>query len=249
METTILIAVAAFLAGILNAIAGGGSFLTFPALVFAGVPPVIANATSAIAVFPGYLAAAIGFKEDISSVERKQLIRQTGITLVGGLIGALLLLVSSNDFFTAIVPFLLLASTAIFAFQDRILAWGRSGGLQLTPYGAIGTLVVAIYGGYFNGGLGIVLLALYAMWGLTNLNVMNGLKNGVSFVISAISVLTFAIAGLIVWPSAIIMMIANILGGYFGAKLAKRLSKTIVRNIVIAVGLVMSAVFFYRLFI
>ncbi len=248
METTILIAVAAFLAGILNAIAGGGSFLTFPALVFAGVPPVIANATSAIAVFPGYLAAAVGFKDDIASVERKQLIRQTGITLIGGLIGALLLLVSSNDFFTAIVPFLLLASTAIFAFQDRILAWGRNGGLQLTPYGAIGTLVVAIYGGYFNGGLGIVLLALYAMWGLTNLNVMNGLKNGVSFVISAISVLTFAIAGLIVWPSAIVMMIANILGGYFGAKLAKRLSKTIVRNIVIAVGLVMSAIFFYRLF-
>ncbi len=248
METTILIAVAAFLAGILNAIAGGGSFLTFPALVFAGVPPVIANATSAIAVFPGYLAAAVGFKDDIASVERKQLIHQTGITLIGGLIGALLLLMSSNDFFTAIVPFLLLASTAIFAFQDRILAWGRNGGLQLTPYGAIGTLVVAIYGGYFNGGLGIVLLALYAMWGLTNLNVMNGLKNGVSFVISAISVLTFAIAGLIVWPSAIVMMIANILGGYFGAKLAKRLSKTIVRNIVIAVGLVMSAIFFYRLF-
>ena len=107
---------------------------------------------------------------------------------------------------------------------------------------------MAIYGCYFNGGLGIVLLALYAMWGLTNLNLMNGLKNGVSFVISAISVITFALAGLIVWPSAIIMMAANILGGYFGAKLAKRLSKTMVRNIVIIVGLAMSAVFFYRLF-
>ncbi len=247
MDTTILITVAAFFAGILNAIAGGGSFLTFPALVFAGVPPVIANATSAIAVFPGYLSAAVGFKDDIASVERAQLIRQTAITLIGGLIGALLLLISSNDFFTTIVPFLLLGSTAIFAFQDRILAWGRSGGVQLTPYGAIGTLGVAIYGGYFNGGLGIVLLALYAMWGLTNLNLMNGLKNGVSFVISAISVLTFALAGLIVWPSAIVMMVANIAGGYLGAKLAKRLSKTMVRNIVIIVGLVMSAVFFYRL--
>ena len=135
METTILIAVAAFLAGVLNAIAGGGSFLTFPALVFAGVPPVIANATSAIAAVPGYLAAAIGFKDDIASVERKNLIQQTCITLIGGLIGALLLLVSSNDFFTTIVPFLLLASTAIFAFQDRILGWGRNGGMKLTPYG------------------------------------------------------------------------------------------------------------------
>jgi uncharacterized membrane protein YfcA len=247
VDTTIIIIIAAFLAGILNAIAGGGTFLTFPALVYAGVPPVIANATSALAVFPGYLSSALGFKDDIATVDRSQLIRQCLLSLAGGLIGALLLLVSSNDFFTKIVPFLLLASTAIFAFQDRILTWGRNGGLQLTPYGALGTLAVSIYGGYFNGGLGIVLLALYALWGLTNLNLMNGLKNGISFVISAISVLTFAIAGLIVWPSAIIMMVANILGGYFGAKIAKRLSKRIVRGIVIIVGLVMSIVFFYRL--
>lgn len=247
MDTTIIIAVAAFLAGILNAIAGGGTFLTFPALVFAGVPPIVANATSAIAVFPGYLSSALGFKQDIASIDRAQLIRQSVLSLVGGLIGALLLLISSNDFFTVIVPFLLLASTAIFAFQDRILDWGRNGGIQLTPFGAIGTLVVSIYGGYFNGGLGIVLLALYALWGLTSLNLMNGLKNGISFVISVISVLTFALAGLIVWPSAIIMMVANILGGYIGAKIAKRLSKSVVRTIIITVGLVMSGVFFYRL--
>ncbi len=247
MDATVLITIAAFLAGILNAIAGGGTFLTFPALVFAGVPPIIANATSAIAVFPGYLAAAAGFRSDIAAINRRTLIQQCALSLVGGLVGALLLLISSNEFFTVIVPFLLLASTAIFAFQDRILAWGRSGGIQLTPYGAIGTLVVSIYGGYFNGGLGIVLLALYALWGLTSLNLMNGLKNGISFVISAISVLTFALAGLIVWPSAVIMMIANILGGYIGAKIAKRLSKSAVRAIIIVVGLVMSCVFFYRL--
>ena len=247
METTILIAIAAFFAGILNAIAGGGTFLTFPALVFAGVPPIVANATSAIAVFPGYLSSAAGFRADIATINRKRLIHQCALSLAGGLIGALLLLISSNDFFTLIVPFLLLASTAIFAFQDRILAWGRNGGIQLTPYGALGTLAVSIYGGYFNGGLGIVLLALYALWGLTSINLMNGLKNGISFVISAISVLTFALAGLIVWPSAIIMMMANILGGYIGAKIAKRLSKSVVRSIIIVVGLVMSSVFFYRL--
>ena len=247
METTILIAIAAFFAGILNAIAGGGTFLTFPALVFAGVPPIVANATSAIAVFPGYLSSAAGFREDIATINRKRLIHQCALSLAGGLIGALLLLISSNDFFTLIVPFLLLTSTAIFAFQDRILAWGRNGGIQLTPYGALGTLAVSIYGGYFNGGLGIVLLALYALWGLTSINLMNGLKNGISFVISAISVLTFALAGLIVWPSAIIMMMANILGGYIGAKIAKRLSKSVVRSIIIVVGLVMSSVFFYRL--
>jgi hypothetical protein len=247
METTILITIAAFLAGILNAIAGGGTFLTFPALVFAGVPPIIANATSALAVFPGYLSSAAGFRDDIATIDRRHLARQSALSLIGGLIGALLLLISSNDAFNFIVPFLLLASTVIFAFQDNILAWGRSGGIQLTPYGAIGTLLVAIYGGYFNGGLGIVLLALYAMWGLTSINLMNGLKNGISFVISAISVLTFALAGLIVWPYVIIMMVANIFGGYVGAKIAKRLSKTVVRTIIITVGLIMSCVFFYRL--
>lgn len=248
MDATLLITIAAFLAGILNAIAGGGTFLTFPALIFAGVPPIIANATSAVAVFPGYLAAAAGFRSDIAAINRRRLIQQCAVSLIGGLIGALLLLISSNEFFTVIVPFLLLASTAIFAFQDRILAWGRGGGgVELTPYGAMGTLAVSIYGGYFNGGLGIVLLALYALWGLTQINLMNGLKNGISFVISAISVLTFAVAGLIVWPSAIIMMAANILGGYIGAKIAKRLSKSVVRTIIIIVGLGMSCVFFYRL--
>ncbi len=247
MDTTLLIVVAAFLAGILNAIAGGGTFLTFPALVFAGVPPIIANATSAMAVFPGYLSSAAGFRNDIATINRRQLMRQCALSLVGGLTGAFLLLVSSNAAFSLIVPFLLLASTAIFAFQDRLLAWGRTGGMQLTPYGAIGTVLVAIYGGYFNGGLGIVLLALYAMWGLTSINLMNGLKNGISFVISAISVLTFALAGLIVWPKVLIMMAANILGGYIGAKIAKRLSKPVVRTIIITVGLVMSVVFFYRL--
>lgn len=248
MDGYILITIAAFGAGVLNAIAGGGTFLTFPALVFAGVPPIIANATSALAVFPGYLSAALGYKTELRTIERPVLIRQAVISLIGGLIGALLLLISSNSFFTTLVPFLLLASTLIFAFQDRILAWGRSGGMQLSPFGAAGSLIVGIYGGYFNGGLGIVLLALYALWGLQDIHQMNGLKNGISFVISAISVATFAIAGLIFWPFVAAMMLANITGGLIGVRLAKRLSKPVVRGIIIITGIVMSAVFLYRLF-
>jgi uncharacterized membrane protein YfcA len=122
METTILITIAAFLAGILNAIAGGGTFCTFSALVFAGVPPIIANATSALAVFPGYLSSATVFRDDITTIDRRQLARQSALSLVGGLISALMLLISSNEAFNLIVPFLLLASTAIFTFQDYILA-------------------------------------------------------------------------------------------------------------------------------
>ena len=122
METTILITIAAFLAGILNAIAGGGTFHTFSALGFACVPPIIANATSALAVFPDYLSPAAVFRDDITTIDRRQLARQSALSLVGDLISALMLLISSNEAFNLIVPFLLLASTAIFTFQDYILA-------------------------------------------------------------------------------------------------------------------------------
>ena len=239
--------IAAFLAGILNSIAGGGTFLTFPALVYAGIPPVAANATSAVAVFPGYLGAVAGFRKELAALDRTNLVRLILLSLVGGLVGALLLLVSSNAFFSLIVPFLLLAATACFAFQEKIQRWTASSRLAVKPYGATGSVLVAIYGGYFNGGLGIVLLALYSLWGMESLNTMNGLKNAVSFIISAISVLTFALAGVVHWPVAALMMVAAIVGGYAGAWLARKLSRKTMRGIVIAIGLIMSLVFFGRL--
>ena len=245
---SIILAVAAFLAGILNSIAGGGTFLTFPALVYIGIPPVAANATSAVAVFPGYLGGVAGFRRELRQLEASAVIRLVILSLVGGLAGSLLLLVSSNEVFSVIVPFLLLAATACFAFQTHIQRWTSTSRFAATPYGAIGTVSVSIYGGYFNGGLGIVLLALFSLWGMTDLNAMNGLKNAMSFVISAISVITFAVAGVVYWPAAVLMMIAAIIGGYAGAWLARKLSRTVVRNIVIVIGLSMSAVFFARLF-
>ena len=246
-DSTIL-AVAAFLAGILNSIAGGGTFLTFPALVYVGIPPVAANATSAVAVFPGYLGGVAGFRKELRELDTSAMLRLVILSLIGGLAGSLLLLVSSNEVFSVIVPFLLLAATACFAFQAQIQRWTSTSRFAAKPYGAVGTLVVSSYGGYFNGGLGIVLLALFSLWGMTNLNAMNGLKNAASFIISAISVITFAVAGVVYWPAAVLMMFAAIAGGYAGAWLARKLSRTVVRNIVIAIGLSMSAIFFRRLF-
>lgn len=243
----LLVVVAGFGAGVVNAMAGGGTFLTFPALVFVGVPPVIANATSAVAVFPGYLSAAMGFRDEIAGVPRAQLVRACGIAAIGGLIGGLLLLVSSNDVFSAIVPFLLLAATLAFAFQSQIQQALRKTRFRASPYGVFGLIAVSIYGGYFNGGLGIVLLALFALWGMGDLNLMNGLKNALSFVISAISVATFVIAGLVVWDHALIMGVSAIAGGFAGARLAKWLPKAVIRGIIIAIGLGMSVVFFARL--
>ena len=243
----LLVLVAAFCAGVLNTIAGGGTFLTFPALVFIGLPPVVANATSAVAVFPGYLGGALGFRDELRRFDRVQMMKLLAVTFVGGLIGALLLLVSSNKAFSIVVPFLLLAATLAFLFGDRIRAWAASKSRAVTPFGTVGLLTVSIYGGYFNGGLGIVLLALFALWGMVNIHEMNGLKNGLSFAVSAISVAVFANGGLVEWSHALGMMVASTLGGYAGAPIARMLPKSVVRGVIALVGFSMSAVFFWRL--
>jgi uncharacterized protein len=248
MFDSAIITAAAFLAGVLNTIAGGGTFLTFPALVFAGLPPVAANATSAVSVFPGYLGGVMGFRREVSEFDRKRLWSVTLATAVGGLIGSLLLLVSSNEAFSAVIPFLLLGATVVFAFGPRIRGWAERKTREITPYGNAGNVLVSIYGGYFNGGLGIVLLALFSLWGMKDLNQMNGLKNWLSFVLSAVSVVTFAAAGIVHWPQAIAMMFAAIIGGYAGAPIARALPVAVVRALIVAVGLTMSTVFFFRLF-
>jgi len=242
-----LIAIAAFGAGVLNTLAGGGTFLTFPALVYVGVPPILANATSAVAVFPGYLAGALGFRAELGTIDRARLIRLTVITLLGGLAGSLLLLVTTDDAFSAIVPFLLLFATMAFLFGPQIRAFAASQSKGIANEGALGLFLVAVYGGYFNGGLGIVLLALFALWGWGDLNKMNGLKNWLSFALSAISVATFAVAGLVVWPKAVVMMAFAMLGGYLGAPIARAVPAHVLRVIVAAIGFGMSAVFVARL--
>lgn len=247
MTDLALLLAAAFGAGVLNTIAGGGTFLTFPALVFAGIPPVAANATSAVAVFPGYLAGALAYRDELAAFSRRELVRLLALTVAGGLVGSLLLLVSSNAAFSAIVPFLLLAATLAFLFGDRIRDWAAQHHGGVTPQGATGLLLVSAYGGYFNGGLGIVLLALYALWGMTDIHRMNGLKTACSFALSTISVATFAVAGLVHWPEALAMMAANTVGGYAGAPLARALPRQVVRAVVATVGFGMSAVFLLRL--
>jgi uncharacterized membrane protein YfcA len=242
-----VLGIAAFLAGVLNTIAGGGTFLTFPALVFVGLPPVAANATSAVAVLPGYLSGTLGFARELRAFDRKQLIRLNAWTLVGGLIGALLLMVSSNKAFAGLVPFLLLAATLIFLFSDGLRKFAARNARSIAPFGAVGLLIVTIYGGYFNGGLGIVLLALFALWGMEDIHQMNGLKNGLSFALSLISVAAFAAGGLVAWPQAVAMMIASTIGGYAGAPIARALPRPAVRWVVILVGFGMSAIFLMRL--
>ncbi|MBT8425523.1 MAG: sulfite exporter TauE/SafE family protein [Silicimonas sp.] len=247
MQDLVLLALAAFLAGITNAIAGGGTFLTFPALVLSGVPPVAANATSAVAVFPGYLSSALGFRREIASLRPRDTIRLLAITLLGGLAGSLLLLVSSASAFAVVVPFLLLFATTAFLLGPRLRPGGEGQADEVQKQGNFSLLAVSIYGGYFNGGLGIMLLAVFSFWGWTNLNLMNGVKNGLSFALSAISVAVFSLGGLVLWPQALWMMLFAILGGYAGSVLARRIAPWIVRAFVAVVGYSMAAYFFWNL--
>jgi uncharacterized membrane protein YfcA len=234
-------------AGIINAIAGGGSFLTFPALVFTGVPTIAANATSAVAVFPGYLSGALGFVSELKSYPRSQILILIALSVLGGVLGSLLLLVTPASVFSFVIPWLLGFATLLFAFGKQVSQWAESRSKKGGLAGHFATLVVCIYGGYFNGGLGIVLLALFSGLGMRDLNLMNGLKNVMSFVLSGASVVTFALAGIVVWPQAIIMMFATTIGGYIGAKLARRMSAKLVRTIVVVIGAAMTAIFWARI--
>jgi len=245
MIELVILCTAAFAAGGLNAIAGGGSFLTFPALVFTGIAPIAANATSAVAVFPGYASGALGFLKELRSFDRGLLIRLVLLSVIGGVAGSLLLLVTPATVFNWVVPWLLLFATILFLLGGRISSWIEARG-KAGSNGWIATLLVSVYGGYFNGGLGIVLLALFSALGMRDLNLMNGLKNVLSFVLSAASVTTFALAGIVHWNEALIMMVAATIGGYVGARLARRMPAVMVKAIVVAVGLVMTIVFFAR---
>lgn len=249
MGEWILLLAAAFVAGALNAVAGGGSFLTLPALVFTGVPPVVANATGTVALLPGYLAGAWGFREDVQSPPGLSFKSVVGLSVLGGAAGALLLLFTPDATFRQVVPWLLLAATAMFAFGPQLRRW-TAGATHAGPPSAVkaglGMLAVAVYGGYFNGGLGIVLLALFGLLGQTRLAAMNGMKNLVSALLTAIAVVVYAAGGLVEWPQALGMMVAATLGGYGGARLARRIPAPWLRGGIVVTGLVMSALFFWQ---
>lgn len=244
----ILLLGAAFVAGALNAVAGGGSFLTLPALVFTGMPPVVANATGTVALLPGYASGAWGFREDLQAPPGLSLRTLTVLSLVGGAIGAALLLVTDDRTFSRVVPWLLLVATLLFAGGPMLLRKVNSSPTDQASAAksAAGLLAVSIYGGYFNGGLGILLLALFGLLGQTNLNAMNGIKNVASALLTAIAVAIYAWGGVVAWPQALVMMIAATAGGYFGARIARRIPAQVLRVGIVATGLIMTSLFFLR---
>ena len=249
MFSTFVLVIAGLLAGGVNAVAGGGTLLSFPALVWLGVPPIMANATATLTALPGYIGSAWAYRDDIKAEGALRLRTIVTVAACGGLIGAGLLLATPGDAFIGIVPWLLLMATTLFAIGPKLVAHMRSkgNGVAGPVLSALGIGVVAAYGGYFNGGLGIMFLAVFGLIGFRDLHGMNGLKNLLAAVLSVVSVTTYATAGLIAWESAAVLAVSTTVGGYIGAKYARRIKRTEpLRVAIIAVGAVLTVVFFVK---
>lgn len=245
----LLLVAAGFSAGLLNAVAGGGTFLSLPALFYVGVPPVSANATATLTALPGYISSAWGFRHDMKREGALSLWAIAGVGIAGSVLGALLLIITPGDTFLWVVPWLLLLATVMFAFGPTLLRAIQKRGVGSAGVGVsiAAILAVSIYGGYFNGGLGIMLLATFGFIGYINLHGMNGLKNMLSAVVSLVSAITFITADLIAWKPALVMALSATVGGYLGASVSRRIVRTDhLRRFVMAIGLTMAAVFFLR---
>jgi uncharacterized protein len=242
----LLLIVAAFAAGVMNSIAGGGSFVTFPALVFTGVPPISANASSTVALFPGLFASAWAFRKDLTTFRGISFKALVAVSLAGGLAGALLLLSTPERVFDAIIPWLLLASTLVFILApDRSAALHQAFKIRRTPFLAIHFLL-GIYTGYFGGAVGLITLAIWRMFGLTDIKALNPNKTLLGALTNTIAVVCFIVAGKIWWTPALIMLTGAVAGGYIGARFSRRLSQKAVRGTVIAISVAVTIVFFLR---
>jgi uncharacterized protein len=292
---------AAMLGGALNSVAGGGSFISFPALIFTGVPPINANATSTVALWPGSVASTSAYRRELAVLDRVVLVVLSTISLIGGILGALLLLHTPQATFVRLIPYLMLVATLLFTFSNRITSTirnlfvrkgqgqvkqedeienepepmpglketeettGAKGEVEGEKFAVasrtsmntrpgVGTLtgisilqlIISTYGGYFGGGMGILMLAGLAILGMENIHEMNALKTLLTSFVNGVAVLTFAIAGAVFWPEAILMVIGGIIGGYGGAYYARQLDPRLVRIFVIVVGFGMTIYFFIR---
>jgi uncharacterized protein len=232
-----------------NAIAGGATLFTFPALMAVGLPPIVANATNYLALLPSNAAALLAYREELRGLG-KTLLPLMVVSGAGAIIGSMLLLVSDPDFFVILLPFLILLATCLFAFGNTIRTWLLSTMGESRGNKAIyaGLLLSSIYGGYFGAGLGFILLAIAQLMGFSNFHTANSIKNLLATSFTILSILVFGIGGLIAWPQAIAMMVGSTIGGYAGGRLAKRVSTRYLRGAVITFGAVLSIVYFVRAF-
>ena len=251
----LIVAAGAFMAGGMNALAGGGTFFSFPALLAAGIPPVMANASNTVALWPASLSSAWVYRKELEK-HKSWVIALTIIAAIGGVVGGLLLLAVSNAAFMQMVPWLLLLATALFAFSKQIsglvvrfkarMGIAHTDDKPHSPGGLLFQFLVTIYGGFFGAGQGILTLAALSIQGVENIQELNALKNWISGVTYTVSALTFIVAGAINWPYTILMVITATLGGFAGAHIAKYLPGIWLKRLVIAVGTLLTIIYFFK---
>lgn len=246
MAAYLLLIFSAFAAGIINSVAGGGSFLTFPALVFTGVPSIIANASSTLALLPGTLASAWAYRDDFERTEGFPRLPMLIVSLVGGIAGALLLLFTPERTFDSVIPWLMLAAALLFAFGPRISPMLKRA-FHIGPLTVVAIqFLIAVYGGYFGGAIGIVMLATWSVFGLSDIHVMNANKTVLAAAMNAVAVVLFIAARKIWWPQTLAMLVVAILGGYIGASTAKKVNPKYLRSAIIVISFAMTIAFFLR---
>jgi len=246
MASYLLLIVAALAAGLINSVAGGGMFIAFPALVFTGVPSIIANASSTVAVFPGVLTSAWAYREDFRKSKDFPFVALLITSLLGGMAGALLLLFTPQRTFDSVMPWLMLGATLLFTFGPRIAPmlkrWFHIGPVTVVVI----QIFIAIYGGYFGGAIGILMLATWAMYGITDIHVMNANRTVMGAAANILAIALFVVAHKIWWPQTIVMLIGTAIGGYYGARMVKKVNPIYVRALVTVVSTVITIVFFLR---
>jgi uncharacterized protein len=253
VSTALLLAGSGLAAGLVNAIAGGGTFFTFSAMVAAGLPPVVANATSSVAVTPGNLSSIWAYRQEL----RRFLRRFVGLAVVsflGGAVGAYILTETDNTSFSRLVPWLLLFATLLFMASPKIVALARTLGRHEAQHpstlarsaGLAFQFLVAIYGGFFGAGMGIVMLAALAITEGDDFHVINSAKHLCATLIQLVAVVLFILAGLVSWPDAVLMAAASVVGGYLGVVFGRKLPAPVIRWLVIAVGAFLTVYFFIR---
>jgi uncharacterized membrane protein YfcA len=249
---TVVLFLAAGIAGTLNALAGGGSFISFPALLFLGMPPVQANATNTVALWPGLAASTIAYIKRLDAPLRL-LIPLLVTSVAGGWVGALLLLKTPQHTFLQFVPWLLLSGTLLFAFGNKIRAIAGASAVvnnlrkiswRAIVVSSLVELLVAVYGGYFGAGIGFITLGMLAALGMRDIHAMGALRTMLAAAVNAAAVVTFTLAGAVLWRECGVMIAGALLGGWFGARFAQKADPQKVRIFVIGIGFAMSAYFF-----
>ncbi|MGH7440842.1 MAG: sulfite exporter TauE/SafE family protein [Polyangiaceae bacterium] len=248
VATAVMLFLAALAGTAINSVAGGGSFIAFPALLFAGVPPVTANATNSVALWPGSVASAFAYRRELHGV--RGLVPLSIASFVGGVAGSILLLETEESAFVVLIPWLMLFAATLFTFGGPIARKLRGrmgqGGPGSLAAGVLAQLVVGVYGGYFGGGMGIMMLAILTVLGMTEMHEMNAVKTVLGALVNGVAVAAFVIAGAIAWAPGLVMVVGGIVGGYAGAAAARRVAAVHVRRVVLAVAWSMTLYFFIR---